>query len=72
MGTSTVLHEWMLEYQAENGRPPLMREMAEQFESLGYRSSVRYALLNLVDGELVREIKQPGSSRRYEAVCERG
>jgi Fe2+ or Zn2+ uptake regulation protein len=68
METSASLYEWMLRYQRENGRSPLMREMAEQFDALGYRSSVRHTLQNLTVSGMVIETKPAGASRRYEAV----
>ena len=63
------VYSFMLRYQEEHGRPPLMREIVENCD-LSHRSSVQYIMFGLIERGLVVEVREPGKSRRYQAVVE--
>ncbi len=70
--TKHKLHKFLLEYQESHSQAPTMREIAVHFDTLGFRSSARDALLSLVGDGLVEEVKPVGYRRRYEAVPREG
>lgn len=68
METRLRMYRYMVEYQERTGKPPLMREIAEHFGELAYRSSVRHNMMRLVEDRLVVAQGKPGTSRRWRAI----
>jgi len=66
--TKYLVHAFMLRYQEREGRPPLLREIVAQITQLSHRSSVRHDLLCLEKIGLVREVGEPGTQRRWQAI----
>ena len=66
--TKYLVYEFMLRYQEQEGRPPLLREIVDQIAQLSHRSSVRHDLLCLLAEGKAREVGEPGTQRRWEAI----
>jgi len=69
--TEAEVYQYMLEYQRHVGEPPTMRQIMHNVDGLNYRSSVRFALLNLEEMGLVEQVKPPLMSRRWKAINNR-
>jgi len=68
MSTADRVWQYMKDYQKEAGRPPTMREIADQFEEFSHHSAPQYTIQQLEKQGRVEATGEPGSARRYEAV----
>jgi hypothetical protein len=66
--THLEVHQFMLGYQDEHGKPPTLREITSEIEGLNHASSTRYTVRILLSMGLVEETDPEGMTRRYKAI----